>query len=121
MQQPNRGGRHAEVFRQQFDRRLVGLAVGRWRGGPNAQSAIADSDDLVTAGPWRNAHRDDEVVTAAYCRITENCYMTANGRNPETIRVRAPIMMIAKIGDRSKPPSVGIMRWNGRIKGSVIE
>ncbi len=99
-----------EVFRQQLDGRLVGLAVRRRCGGPDSQCAVGGSAYLVSAGTRSHANRDNEVIAASSRRVAKSFYMTANGRNPETIRVSAPIRMMAKIGDRSKPPSVGMMR-----------
>ena len=120
-QQADRRRWYAQEISEQPGRCLVGFAV-RWRSrGPNPQGAVLDSRYLVATRARYDAYGDNKVIAAPLGSMPELFYMTANGRNPETIRVSAPSRMIAKIGERSKPPSCGMMRWNGRITGSVIE
>lgn len=115
------GCRDPEEIRQQADDGSVGAAVGGNRGDAYPQPAAAYADNFVTACARLRPDLQAQIVALPFETALGAGIQIGSGRSSVLTMISITCnMMIANIGDMSRPPSDGIVRLNGRNTGSAI-
>ena len=117
--QPDTRWWNVKVVSEQSDYSLVRLSIGRGSRRSHAQCAVADAENFVATRPRLNPDSQNQVVATPTGGTISDITQIGIGLS---VAMKIPLAcnaMIAKIGEISSPPTVGIRFRKGRITGST--
>lgn len=111
--------RNMQVIREQSNNRFVCLPTGRCRGCANFQPGVADAEDFIATGARLNSDAQYKIVTLPLCCEFLRATQIGSGRRVLMKIAIACRIIMANIGEMSRPPIVGTSLRNGRNTGST--